>query len=209
MLIEQIFTDPISVLITLTIIIISLSVHEAAHAYSAYWFGDITPKLQERLTLNPMAHVDPFGLLFIVLAGIGWGRPVQFNPYNLKNPRRDGAIIAVAGPLSNILLAFLGVVLYIVLSTLGLIDISVVQILRQFIFLNIALAVFNMIPLEPLDGFKVVAGLLPGHLALQWHETARYGIYVLLILLITGGIERIIFPVSGFILKLLLLPFSF
>lgn len=208
-LFQELFTNPVSVLIWLSVLVISLSVHEAAHAYSAFWLGDPTPKLQKRLTLNPAAHVDYWGLLFIIFVGIGWGRPVQFNPYNLKNPRRDAALIAIAGPASNIVLAFFGALAVFVLSVFGVQPTIVYEILLQFILLNIALAVFNLIPVEPLDGFKVVAGILPGSLALQWHETAKYGIYVLLILLITGGVDKIVFPVSRFILNILTFPFSF
>ncbi len=209
MLIQQLFTDPIGAIVWLLIIIISISVHEAAHAFSAYWLGDITPKAQKRLTLNPTAHIDPWGLLFIVIAGIGWGRPVQFNPYNLKDPRRDAALIAFAGPLSNIILAFLGILLLFFIKLSGFHSVLIITILSQFIFLNIALAVFNMLPLEPLDGFKVVGGILPGSLALQWYETAQYGIYVLLLMLITGAVDKIIYPISKAILNLLLFPFSF
>lgn len=209
MLIQQLFTDPIGAIIWLLIIVISISVHEAAHAYSAYWLGDITPKAQKRLTLNPTAHIDPWGLLFIVIAGIGWGRPVQFNPYHLKDPRRDAALIAVAGPISNVLLAFFGILVLFVFNIFGFYSLFIIQTLSQFVFLNLALAVFNMLPLEPLDGFKVVGGILPGSLALQWYETAQYGIYVLLLMLVTGAVDKIIYPVSNTILRLLLIPFSF
>ena len=208
MLLQEFAKNPINAIIWLLIIIVSLTIHEAAHAYSAYWLGDKTPKAQNRLTFNPKAHIDPWGLLFIVVAGIGWGRPVQFNPYNLKNPRRDTALIAVAGPISNIVLAFIAVLSIFVLETANLVSIDVLNILLQVVFLNIALAVFNMLPIEPLDGFKVVGGILPGSLALQWYETAKYGIYLLLFLMISGGIDRIVYPVSRFILNLLILPFS-
>lgn len=206
MLLQQFFTDPTYVLINLGLVVIAIGIHEAAHAFTAYKLGDITPKLQGRLTLNPLKHIDPLGLLFIAVAGIGWGKPVEFNPYNLKHPVRDAAIIAFAGPLSNILLA---IVSYIILLLTFTTDFSpalggnlIFSILINFIVLNIALAVFNMVPIDPLDGFKIVGGLLPKDLALRWYETQRYGIYVLLILLATGSIKFIVDPVNYFIVDL-------
>jgi Zn-dependent protease len=181
----------------------AIAVHEFAHAYAANKLGDPTPRLQGRLTLNPIAHLDPVGTLLIVLVGIGWGRPVEFNPGYLKNPRRDAAIVAFAGPLSNIIIALITLsVLAIIQSSSALVALSPVFI--YFITLNIALAVFNMIPVEPLDGFKIVGGLLTPHLAYQWEDLRKYGIFLLLILFLTGAIDRTIFPLVNYIVNLLL-----
>jgi Zn-dependent protease len=205
MILSELFSNPIAVFTTLILIIISIGVHEAAHAFAAYKLGDPTPKIQGRLTLNPLKHIDPIGLLFIAVAGMGWGKPVEFNPYNLKDPKRDTALIAVAGPISNILLALASYGVMVVLFLAGIINLNdtfLFGLLLNFIVLNISLTVFNLIPIDPLDGFKIVGGLLPNHLAMKWYETQQYGIYVLLILLATGSIKFIIDPVNYFIIDL-------
>jgi Zn-dependent protease len=178
----------------------AITIHEAAHAHVANWLGDNTPKIMGRLSFSPLVHLDPWGTLIMVFAGIGWGRAVQFNPYNLKNPRRDTAFIALAGPLSNILLAVLmsGIIRFVgtdnIFSVLG----------NYFITLNLALAFFNMLPIEPLDGFKILAGILPPGLSYQWQQTSRYGMFILIILLLTGAIEKIIFPLVDIVSSFLL-----
>ena len=189
--------SPIAGLALLASVIFAITIHEAAHAFMAVKLGDDTPKAQGRLTLNPFSHLDPWGTLLIIFAGIGWGKPVVFNQFNLKNIRRDIALVAMAGPVSNFLLA---VILSIVIRIPFIYQIDFVYFLIQnFIFLNIALCVFNLIPIEPLDGFKVVSGILPPHLALQWEETKKYGIIVLVFLLLTGSVEKIVFPIVNFI----------
>lgn len=193
------FESPVTATIVFVGIVLAIGIHEFAHAFSATKLGDPTPKLQGRLTLNPIAHLDPVGTLLIILAGIGWGKPVEFNPNYLKNPRRDAAIVALAGPVSNVLIAFVSTLALVFAQNEGL-----AAILFYFITLNIALAVFNLIPIEPLDGFKVVAGILPPHLAYQWEDTRRYGIFVLLALFLTGAVGRIMFPIVDSIVKLLL-----
>ncbi len=205
MILNQILSDPASALVTLGLIIVSIGMHEAAHAFTAYKLGDVTPKLQGRLTLNPLNHIDPIGLLFIAIAGIGWGRPVQFNPYNLKHPTRDAAIIAFAGPLSNIIMAigaYAVLLLLFVFKFISVEDLFIFRLIINFIVLNIALAVFNLVPIDPLDGFKIVGGLLPPQLATKWYETQKYGMYVLLILLVTDSIKFIVDPVNYFIIDL-------
>ncbi len=188
-------------------IILAIGLHEAAHAYSAYWLGDNTPKFQGRLTLNPINHLDPIGTLLIIIVGFGWGRAVEFNPYNLKNAKRDIALVAFAGPAMNILLAIIcslivnsGVLPIVLGSDLYLQSLPIIVLFAQ---LNITLAVFNLIPVEPLDGFKVLAGLLPNHLANQWYQTRQYGVYVLIVILITGAVEKIVFPITTFLFNLI------
>ena len=176
---DQPFMD-ISFIPALIGIIIGISVHEAAHAWTAWKLGDPTAKYEGRVTLNPIAHLDPLGTLFIIFTllqgfGIGWGKPTPFNPWNLKNPRRDSALISLAGPISNLALAAL----------LALI-IRFVPALAGFLFLiiviNVSLAIFNLVPVSPLDGFKIVGGLLPPKTALSWYSLERYGIFFLILL---------------------------
>ena len=136
------------------IILITLSIHECSHALIAYWLGDNTAKNQGRLTLNPLAHLDPIGSLIFLVLGIGWGKPVPVNPSNFLNPRKGQALVALAGPLSNIVLASL---LHLLSQTLG---INSNFLLIDF---NILLAAFNLIPLPPLDGSKILGLILPSH----------------------------------------------
>ena len=189
--------SPIAGLALLASIIFAITIHEAAHAFMAVKLGDDTPKAQGRLTLNPLSHLDPWGTLLIIFAGIGWGKPVVFNQFNLKNIRLDTALVAIAGPASNFLIA---TIISFVLKANFFDQFGLIYfILENFVFLNIALGVFNLIPIEPLDGFKVVSGILPPHLALQWEETKKYGIIVLVFLLLTGSVEKIVFPIVNFI----------
>src|SRR3989338_8810889 len=138
-------------------LIIAITVHEFAHALLADRLGDPTPRSQGRLTLNPLAHLDPVGTLMLLLFRFGWGKPVIFDPYTLAHPRRDAGIISLAGPASNILLA--------TILALSLRFLPLPQLLSPFfyitILLNITLAVFNLIPVYPLDGEKILAALLP------------------------------------------------
>lgn len=144
-----------TIIILLPILLFSLVFHEYAHAYVAYKLGDKTAKNLGRLTLNPLAHIDPIGGLMVLFVGFGWAKPVPVNAYNLKDPRKDMMKIAAAGPIANIILAILGGILF---------QSSDTQILQVafyvFTQINVALALFNMIPVSPLDGSQILSGLL-------------------------------------------------
>lgn len=188
----QTLDDPLLLFSWIAALIIAISVHEFAHALAADKLGDSTPRYQGRLTLNPLAHLDILGTIFILFASFGWGKPVQFNPWNLKNPKRDSAVISLAGPFSNLLTASLLALLFRALPPPG--NFFLVPI----IVLNINLSLFNLIPIAPLDGFKVVGGLIPSSLSHQWQSLERYGFLILLLL---------IFPLLGRpILSLILSP---
>lgn len=164
-------------------IIIAITVHEFAHAYAAFRLGDQTANFNRRLNLNPLNHLDPLGTLFIVLVGFGWGKPTPFNPWNLKNPRRDSALISIAGPFSNFLMAAAGAVLFrLIPSDLLVRD----YFLGIFVQLNVFLGLFNLVPVAPLDGFKVIGGILPRHLYYGWQSLERYGFMILLFLILFG-----------------------
>lgn len=203
-MIDYLLTNPLSFLIWLIALVVAITIHEFSHALIADKLGDPTPRLMGRLTLNPLAHLDPIGTLMILLIRFGWGKPVQFDPFNLRNPRRDAALISIAGPTSNLLLAlFLS---FLVRSPFF--PPFILQILFPIIFLNVALAVFNLIPIHPLDGFKIVGGILSEEQAREWYSLERYGLLFLLFLILPIGgnslLFSIIFPVVNFILFLFL-----
>jgi Zn-dependent protease len=175
-------------------ILFALTVHEFAHALLAYRFGDPTAKNMGRLTLNPIPHLDPIGTILLFIAFIGWAKPVPVNPNNLKNPHRDMLWIALAGPMSNFLLAFIFGVIFRVLyhggyfSEGGTVAISLQLLLKYSVSINLILAFFNLIPIYPLDGSKVLAGLLPDGPAELFRRTAGYGPFLLIGLIAIGRI---------------------
>lgn len=196
---DILFQSPLIFILYLVALLAAISIHEFSHAFVADKLGDPTPQRQGRITLNPRAHIDLMGILFLFMFGFGWGRPVQFDPFNLKNPRRDAALISVAGPISNFLLAIL---ITIALKITGL------QFLIIFIQLNVMLGVFNLLPIHPLDGFKIVGGLLPEDKAREWYQLERYGILFLILLILPIGkgsmISSIISPAISFVMRILL-----
>lgn len=181
-------------LIPYVVIVLALAftVHEFAHAYVAYKFGDPTAKKQGRLTLSPLAHLDPIGTLLIFIAGFGWAKPVPVNRFYFKNPRLAGVLVSVAGPLSNLVIAFIGLaVWYILLSTGALSSLSsgMAEGLHQFfnilIFLNITLFIFNLFPFPPLDGYRIIEDLAPSGIRAKMTQFESYGMVVFLILVLT------------------------
>lgn len=202
-MITYLFESPLAFFIGLAGLVVAITIHEFSHAFVADRLGDPTPRLMGRVTLNPLAHLDPIGSIAILLVGFGWGKPVQFDPFNLQNQRGDAALISVAGPLSNIILAIiLAIVAHIAPSPYGF-------FLPALIYTNCMLAFFNLIPIHPLDGFKIVLGLLPEDQAKNWEETERYGPIMLIATLLpltpNGSLVSIILtPVLDFVLTLLL-----
>jgi len=154
---------------------IALSVHEYAHAKVADCLGDPTPRLNGRLTLNPLAHLDPIGTLTLLLFHFGWGKPVPIDPYNLQNPRKDQALIALAGPASNFIVVLLlaGIINFTPLSSLP----WFFSLAMSIVMMNLGLGLFNFLPLGPLDGAKIFLGLLPEDLAVEWEQVLnQYGL---------------------------------
>ncbi|GAA0340061.1 site-2 protease family protein [Bacillus carboniphilus] len=165
---------------------IAFSVHEFAHAYSAYRFGDNTAARQGRLTLNPIKHLDPIGTILFFIVGFGWARPVPVNRFNFKNPRLAGIIVSVLGPISNLLLAVLGTILIYLLFYLDLTSdyfYTFSEFLHFFVRINILLFVFNLIPLPPLDGYRIVEDLLPYSVRPTLVKLEPYGSIIFLILI--------------------------
>jgi Zn-dependent protease len=203
-MIEYLFSNPAFFLIWAISLIIAVTVHEFSHAFIADRLGDPTPKIMGRVTLNPLAHLDPIGTLAILIANFGWGKPVQYDPYNLQNPKKDSLLISLAGPGSNLILAILASIL---IKTL-LPQFSI--FLVPFLSINVGLAIFNLLPVPPLDGSKILAGILPTSSSIQWEIFSRQNSNILLfffILPLFAGrslASVIISPIIGTILNILL-----
>ena len=209
-MIGTLFTNPLLFFGWFVALIVAITVHEFAHAFAADRLGDPTPRIQGRLTLNPLAHLDPLGTLMILFVRFGWGKPVQFDPFNLNNPKRDAAIISFAGPVSNIILAITASIILRVLGSLSPVAFVLLSVfLQPIILLNIILAVFNLIPVHPLDGFKIVGGFLNREQYAQWMQLQSYGIFILILLLLPIGpggafIQRLIGPPIEFLVNVLI-----
>ncbi len=211
MLISGFLDNPIGMIIFLVLLVMTISIHEYAHARVADELGDPTPRLLGRLTLDPRRHIDPWGMLLLLFVGFGWGRPVPFDPFNLKNPRRDAALISLAGPASNF---FMAIASSILLRLLLLFRLSSGQaigltLLSSFIYLNIVLGIFNLMPFAPLDGFKIVGGILNEKQAKEWYSLERFRILFLLLFIFPflGNQSMLVIvlgPVINFVTKLLI-----
>lgn len=193
--------------------IASLTFHEAAHAWTANKLGDPTARMLGRLSLNPAVHVDLIGTivfpLIAMLTGfplIGWAKPVPVDMRNLQHPRRDFAIVAAAGPISNLILAGVGAILFTMWSADASTPTSELLAtgLLRFVLLNVLLAVFNMIPIPPLDGGNVLAGILPESVAVALDKLRPWGFLLLYVLMLSGILAEIIFPVQRAVLNWLL-----
>jgi len=190
-------------------IVIGLSFHEFGHAAVAYKLGDNTPKLQGRVTLNPMAHIDWMGLAALFFCGFGWGQPVQINPFNFKHRRRDELFVALAGVVMNLLLAAAFVVIakivvmagsnWIMNTTLGM---GVWQIILYAIQINLVLMIFNLIPCPPLDGFNIIANIVGFAGSETYWRIYRYGSWILVLIIITGITGMVISPCVQFLMNI-------
>ncbi len=183
-------------------ILIALSVHEAAHGLVAHWLGDPTARDNGRLTLNPIAHLDPIGTLLFIIIGFGWGKPVPIDPRYFSHPKRDTALVSLAGPTSNLLLAIISFFgLYLLAPHLGLpsgLDLVggvktgpvglqfLSQLFGSSLFLNLGLMAFNLLPIAPLDGSKILEAFIPLRYELQYSQLMRQGPFILLALLLMG-----------------------
>ena len=184
-------------------LIIALVVHEYAHARTAVAMGDFTPRLMGRLTLNPAAHIDPVGLIMLLIARFGWAKPVVINPRNFRNWRQGELLVALAGPGANLLTAFLTLVAMGIYLHLGMpLTRGVRMVVYLIIIYNINFAIFNMIPLPPLDGSKVLMAILPGKMAYQLASLEKYSFIILILLLMTPLLNMFFVPMQRFIFML-------
>lgn len=177
-------------------LLIALTVHEYAHARAAVMLGDPTPRFSGRLTLNPVAHLDPIGLLMLWLFRFGWAKPVPINPNNFTNYRQGMFIVSLAGPVSNMVLALITALVIGVLAKFHLLSGDWVKVLWMTYSYNIILAVFNLLPIPPLDGSKVLASLLPGRQGYMFEQIEQYGPFILIALVYIGVIGTILYPLE-------------
>lgn len=202
------------IIIWILAFISAITIHEAAHAWMADKLGDPTARLMGRLSLNPLVHYDPVGTTMLLVLSVmralgapiipfGWAKPVEFDPYNLKDPKKDSALISLAGPLSNILLStLLSIIMYLVPS--------LIIFLAPFVVLNISLAIFNLLPIHPLDGGKILVGILPNRESYEVDRFLhRFGTMILIFMILptVGGaslVSIIISPIVNIILALLI-----
>ncbi len=204
----------INLLLSIPSILLALSVHECAHAWMAYKLGDPTAKNRGRMTVNPLKHLDPLGVLCMIVAGFGWAHPVPVDSRNLRKPKRDMVLISLAGPVSNIILAFIGVLLLRILiavcapllSTAAPYSFGVtassmlISFLMLFCSLNAGLAIFNLLPIPPLDGSHLLALILPTRVYFKYVRYERYISFALVLLLLFNVLDTPLYFLRSYLL---------
>lgn len=195
-------------IIRLVALVFSIVIHEVAHGYASYRLGDPTARDANRLTLNPLAHIDPFGSILLPAMLVfmnspvlfGWAKPVPFNPAYFRNVKKGTMIVGAAGPAANLVLALIAGILFRLFTPGGIIGLFLVHMC----LINVILAVFNLIPIPPLDGSRIVIGFMPAYLVPKYLSLERYGFLIIIALFYFGGLNRIIWPIADALLRLLL-----
>ncbi len=196
----------ISIIISAPAILIALTVHEFSHAWVAYKLGDYTAKAEGRLSLNPLVHLDPIGTIVLFLFRFGWAKPVPIAEYNFANPPLGTTLTSLAGPLSNFILAIVGTMVFHLIDTDHLLINSLVI---YFVFINIALMCFNLLPIPPLDGHKIIRGLLPPQIRFYWEQMEIYSIYIFIPVVIFLIYTNVLFTVIDAIVVNLIPTYQF
>ena len=189
----------ISLVYSIPAILISLCFHEFAHAFVAYKLGDPTAKMKGRLTIDPSKHLDVFGTIAILLCGFGWAKPVPINPRNFRHPKRDEILVSIAGVSMNLIIAFIACLIFLLGVRFGANDVFI-NIVSPIVMINLYIAVFNIIPIPPLDGFHIVSVLFIKKAGSAVYALYRYGFIILLILVFTGAVSFLLSNVSEAIL---------
>ena len=176
-------------------LIIAMTFHEYAHARATVSLGDFTPRLMGRLTLDPRAHIDPIGLIMLFLVRFGWAKPVMVNPSNFRQPRRDDILVSVAGPAMNLLLGFIAFYMILFIRSHN-IDVSPITygIIQMIFVYNVNFAIFNMLPIPPLDGSHIVRNLLPPDLAYRYQAIERYSLLIMIVFIATPLLSVVLMP---------------
>lgn len=192
-----------SMLYRIPALLIALTFHEYAHACAADAMGDNTPRFTGRLTMNPLAHLDILGTIMLVVAGFGWAKPVQINPNNFRNVREGLLKVSFAGPAANLFLCFLAILLTMVLGRLGFLSQGVHQFLRWTMMYNVWFAFFNLIPIPPLDGSKILEEFLSYEMAYKYENmVGQYGFYILIAVVFSGAVNYLISPLASMYVNL-------
>ena len=201
-------------IITAPPLLLALTIHEFAHGYVAYRLGDPTAKLAGRLTLNPLHHLDPIGTIAFFLIKLGWAKPVPVNAAYFKNPRKDMLWVALAGPMTNFSMAVISAIaikfVWLLMEFLpsspmvNALFVPLSAMLIASVWINLVLCIFNFLPIPPLDGSRILTGLLPPEMARSYEGVERYGFILILLLAFSGILSKIIFPIINFANSLLL-----
>lgn len=197
------FDNLLQLVLRVVMVLLAISAHELAHGFAAYKLGDPTAKYDGRLSLNPLRHIDPIGALCMFFFGFGWAKPVMVNPNYFKNLKRDTRLTALAGPLSNILLAYIFMLLGIHVGARLLHSAWMQMLCYNFIIINIGLGVFNLLPIPPLDGSKIFLSLLPRKIYYEIMRYERFGFLVLAVALYLGVLDPIIFGLQSTLYRIL------
>ena len=211
--IQALMSDPLnylrSVLLMLPAVLPALVLHECAHGWVAYKLGDPTAKMMGRLTLNPLKHLDPLGTLSLIFLGLGWAKPVPINPRYFKNARRDDLMVSLAGITANLIMFLVGFLIYMLLSVAAFHGMdqswsvwnAVYEIIINFISINLGLAIFNLIPIPPLDGYHVLNDIILKRSLFATQQAARVGQLALYVLLWTGVLGQVLSRIEGWVLN--------
>jgi Zn-dependent protease len=171
--------------VIILVMLVAFTVHEFAHAWTAWRFGDDTAYLEGRVSLNPMAHLDWFGMLFLLLAGFGWAKPVPVRRSRFKNPRLMSIVVSAAGPISNLILAFIMLFIMDLLHVLHVFDrisANMIIFIGYWVSVNLALLLFNLIPIPPLDGYRILEEFLPIHIRIKVQQMAQWTTFIFLLI---------------------------
>lgn len=204
MLISLLFQQPILFFFIVIALVIGITVHEFSHAWMANFLGDSTPKFQGRLTLNPLNHLDPIGSIMILIVGFGWGKPVQFNPYSLRKGKFGPALVAIAGPIANLIttVIFAFSIRLIFMYSPTFLSSPLYLFFGIIVWLNVMLMIFNLLPIPPLDGSKILYSILPESSEDLIAQIEQMGPFILILFIILGGniLWAIIIPILNLLL---------